>query len=159
MELTFAPKGRLQIDDARLVYKNFRGEGGKYNREGDRNFAVVIPNEEMAEELKKEGWNVKIKEPKEADDMPFMYLPVKIKFSEYGPNVYLISGQRRNRITEETVAMLDNIEIANVDLDIRPYDWEVSGSTGRTAYLEAMEITQNIDRFAQRYAEEEYPEE
>ena len=159
MELTFAPKGRLQIDDARLVYKNFRGEGGKYNREGDRNFAVVIPNEEMAEELKQEGWNVKIKEPKEAGDMPFMYLPVKIKFREYGPNVYLVSGQRRNRITEETVAMLDNIEIANADLDIRPYDWEVSGSTGRTAYLEAMEVTQNIDRFAQRYAEEEYPEE
>ena len=28
MELYFAPRGILQIDNARLVFKNFRGEGG-----------------------------------------------------------------------------------------------------------------------------------
>ena len=48
---------------------------------------------------------------------------------------------------------LDNIDIVNVSLDIRAYDWEVNGKTGRTAYLQAMEVTQNIDRFAAKYAE------
>ena len=159
MRLTFAPRGILQIDDARIMFRNFRGEGDKFNREGDRNFVLIIPNEEIAEALVKEGWNVKIKDPREEGDCPFMYLPVKVKFNERGPQVYLITDNRRNRLDEETVAMLDDIDILSVNLDIRPYDWEVNGKTGRTAYLQAIEVFQEIDRFAARYAEEENPRE
>lgn len=159
MELTFAPRGILQIDDARIAFRNFRGEGDKFNREGDRNFVLIIPTEEIADALTKEGWNVKIRDPLEEGDTPFMYLPVKVKFNDRGPQVYLVTGGRRNRLDEETVAMLDDIDIINVNLDIRPYDWEVNGKTGRTAYLQAIEVFQEIDRFAARYAEEESPRE
>lgn len=159
MELTFAPRGILQIDDARIAFRNFRGEGDKFNREGDRNFVLIIPTEEIADALTKEGWNVKIRDPREEGDTPFMYLPVKVKFNDRGPQVYLVTGGRRNRLDEETVAMLDDIDIINVNLDIRPYDWEVNGKTGRTAYLQAIEVFQEIDRFAARYAEEENPRE
>ena len=89
MNITFAPRGILQIDVARIIYRNFSGAASKFNREGDRNFAVIIPTEEQANALINEGWNVKIKPPREDGDMPFMYLPVKIKFSDRGPNVYL----------------------------------------------------------------------
>ena len=51
MELTIAPRGILQINDARIVFRNFSGEGGPYNRDGDRNFALVIPNEDIADTL------------------------------------------------------------------------------------------------------------
>lgn len=159
MELTFAPRGILQIDDARIVYRNFRGEGGKFNREGDRNFAVVIQNQELADELLDRGWNVKIKEPKDEGDEPFRYISVKVKFNDRGPQVYLRTGDRVNRLDEETVAMLDDIDILSANLDIRPYDWDVNGKTGRTAYLQSIEVIQEIDRFAARYAEEEHPEE
>ena len=159
MELTFAPRGILQIDDARIAFRNFRGEGDKFNREGDRNFVLIIPTEEIADALTKEGWNVKIRDPREECDTPFMYLPVKVKFNDRGPQVYLVTGNRRNRLDEGTVAMLDDIDIINVNLDIRPYDWEVNGKTGRTAYLQAIEVFQEIDRFAARYAEEDGPRE
>lgn len=159
MELTFAPKGILQIDDARIIYRNFRGEGGKFNREGDRNFAVVIPKQELTDELRNRGWNVKIKPPKDEEDSPFMYLPVKVKFNDRGPQVYLRTGDRVNRLDEETISILDDINIRSVDLDIRPYDWDVNGKSGRTAYLQSIEVIQEIDRFAARYAEEESPEE
>ena len=94
MEITFAPKDILQIDDARIVYRNFSGTGSKFNREGDRNFAVVIPDQDIADELVNRGWNVKIKPPRDEDDTPFMFLPVKIKFNERGPKVYLQSGDK-----------------------------------------------------------------
>ena len=159
MELVFAPRGILQIDDARIMFRNFRGEGDRFNREGDRNFVLIIPNEDIADALAKEGWNVKIKDPREEGDAPFMYLPVKVKFNDRGPQVYLITGNRHNRLTEESVGMLDDIDIASVNMDIRPYDWEVNGKTGRTAYLQSIEVFQEIDRFAARYAEEENPRE
>ena len=159
MELVFAPRGILQIDDARIMFRNFRGEGDRFNREGDRNFVLIIPNEDIADALAKEGWNVKIKDPREEGDAPFMYLPVKVKFNDRGPQVYLVTGNRHNRLTEESVGMLDDIDIASVNMDIRPYDWEVNGKTGRTAYLQSIEVFQEIDRFAARYAEEENPRE
>lgn len=158
MELTFAPRGILQIDDARIIYRNFRGEGGKFNREGDRNFALVIPTEDMADALVKEGWNVKIKPPRDEEDSPFMYLPIKVKFNDRGPQIYLVTGNHRNKLDEEAVPMLDEIDISSVNLDIRPYDWEINGATGRTAYLQSMEVIQEIDRFAAAYAAEESPE-
>ena len=147
MELTFAPRGILQIDDARIIYRNFSGEGSKYNREGDRNFSVLIDDQEIADRLIEDGWNIKIKPPRDEDDIAFMHLPVKMKFNDRGPNVYLQSGRNRRRLDEESVSILDNVDIVSVDLDIRPYDWEVNGKTGRTAYVHSICVTQEVDRF------------
>lgn len=159
MNVTFAPRGILQIDDARIIYRNFSGVGSKFNREGDRNFAVYIPDEDIAEELKERGWNVKIKPPREDGDDPFMFLPVKIKFNDRGPSVYLVTGNKKTPLNENTVSCLDDIDILSVDLDIRPYDWEVNDKTGRTAYLQSIWVTQEVDRFASRMMDDEYPEE
>lgn len=159
MNVTFAPRGILQIDDARIIYRNFSGVGSKFNREGDRNFAVYIPDEDMANELKERGWNVKIKPPREDGDDPFMFLPVKIKFNDRGPSVYLVTGNKKTPLNENTVSCLDDIDILSVDLDIRPYDWEVNNKTGRTAYLQSIWVTQEVDRFASRMLDDEYPEE
>ena len=148
MKVTFAPRGILQIDDARIIYRNFSGEGSKFNREGDRNFSLIIPDQELADKLVAQGWNVKIREPREEGDDPFIHLPVKVKFNDRGPNVYLQSGGRRFKLDEESISCLDNVDIVNVDMDIRPYDWEVNGKTGRTAYLHSMCVTQEVDRFA-----------
>ena len=154
MNITFAPRGILQIDDASIIYRNFAGVGSKFNREGDRNFAVHIPDTELADKLVEEGWNVKIKDPKEEGDLPFMFLPVKIKFNDRGPVVYLKTSRKMVKLDEESISCLDNIDILGVDLDIRPYDWEVNGKTGRTAYLQSICVTQDVDRFAARYEEE-----
>ena len=153
MIITYAPKDILQIDNARLIYRNFAGAGSKFNREGDRNFAIIIEDQETANKLAELGWNVKIKPPRDADDEPFMFLPVKVKFNDRGPNVYLISGDNRVTLDEESVECLDDVDILNVDLDIRPYDWEVNGKSGRTAYLQSICVTQEVDRFAARVAE------
>jgi hypothetical protein len=160
MHITFAPRGILQIDDATITYRNFSGVGSKYNREGDRNFSVIIEDEEVKDALIEEGWNVKVRLPREEGDTPFMHLPVKVKFNDRGPRVYLKTGNRMVQLDEESIDCLDNIDILSVDLDVRPYDWEMSdGKTGRTAYLQSIHVTQQVDRFAERYAEKTYEEE
>lgn len=148
MQITYAPKGILQIDDCRIIYRNFAGRGSKYNREGDRNFAIVIPDQETANELIDAGWNVKIKPPRNEDEDPFMYLPVKVKFNVNGPNAYLASGRKMTKLDDTTIGILDDVNISSVDLDIRPFDWVVNDKTGRSAYLQSIKVTQRIDRFA-----------
>jgi hypothetical protein len=156
MEINIRKDGFLQIENARIVFRNFAGEADKYNRAGDRNFAVVIPNQEIADELIANGWNVKIKDPREGydDDGPFMYLQVKVKFNDRGPGAYVVSGDSVTRLNEDTIGMLDDIDILSVDMDLRPYDWEVNGKTGRSAYLQVINVVQNIDRFGAMYRSE-----
>ena len=144
----------LEIEDARIIYRNFEGVASKFNREGDRNFAVIIPNDEIKDELIENGWTVKIKPPRDEEDTPFMFLPVKIKFNNRGPAAYLRSGDTVTRLNEDTIGVLDEIDIQSVDMDLRPYDWEVNDKTGRTAYLQAINVIQNIDRFGDMYSQE-----
>lgn len=163
MHLTIVAKNRhttggyLQIDDAMLIYKNFSGRGDKYNREGDRNFQVRIFDKEVADALLNDvneygvGWNVKIKDPRDEGDEPFMRLPVKVKFTDRSPKVYLIVGERHIELDEESIACLDDIEIERVDLDVRSYDDVANGKPFRAAYLDKMYVTQKVDRFVERY--------
>lgn len=151
MKINNGPRGTLIIDDARIIFRNFSGAQTQYNRKGDRNFSLVIDSEEAARKLESEGWNIKIKPPRDEDDTPLMFLPVKVKFNDYGPRVYLKSGDNFNELSEATVDTLDNIDIVSADMDIRPFDWEVNGKTGRTAYLEGITVIQQIDRFRARY--------
>lgn len=159
MKLRFEPRGVIGIDDARIIFRNFSGKPSEYNREGDRNFAVIIPDD-IADQLREDGWNVKIKQPKTDDGEPYNYLPVKVKFSDYGPSIKVISGRNRVALDETTVGQLDYMDILKVDLNLRPYDWESARfGTGRTAYLQKMYVTQHVDALEARYAEMEYPEE
>ena len=158
MNLVIAPNGVLQIDGARITFRNFAGVGTVYNREGDRNFSLIIEDEETATMLSDLGWNVKIRPPREAGDDPFMHLPVKIKFNERGPRVVLVTNGIMNELNEDTVAVLDDIDISHIDMDIRPYDWVIQEGTpresrGRTAYLQAIYVTQATDRLMDKYNE------
>lgn len=158
MHITFAPRGILQIDDARIIWRNFAGVGDKYNREGDRHFTLIVDNEELADALRNDkneygvGWNIRSKPPRDEDEDPFITMKVKVKFNGRGPNIYLKTGDAMNRLDEESIYCLDKIDIASVDLDIRPYDDIVSGKPFRAAYLQSMCVTQAVtDRFADRY--------
>lgn len=167
MKITFVepnrafPAGYLEINDARIIWKNFSGRGDRFNREGDRNFHLVIPTQEDCDLLLNDknqygdSWNVKIKPPREEGDVPFMHMLVKLKYKDgRGPNVYLMSGNKQVPLNEDTIKCLDDIDILSVDMDIRPYDDELpNGTTFRTAYLSAMRVYQRVDRFA---AEEGY---
>lgn len=164
MNVVFTQRGIVQIDGARLIYRNFSGRGTQYNREGDRNFCIVIDDQDIADKLIEEGFNVKIRQPREEGEAPFMYMKVNVKYhpktsdlARLNPTAVLISGRNRNNLDEESICCLDGIDIANADLDLSGSNWTVQGRSGRSAYLSKIYVTQELDRFAERYASEEYP--
>lgn len=157
----------VRLSDVKICFRNFRGEAGMYNDAGNRTFSIVIPDEEIAEALREDvnefgvGWNVKIKAAREEGDAPFMHLPVKVKYTDRSaPKVYLESGNNRVKLDEDTIGMLDNIDVAYCDLDIRPYDGEGRFGPHRTAYLQEIWVVQDLsrDRFASRFANNEEEE-
>lgn len=157
MKVTFAENGIAMVDDARIIWRNFSGRPSQYNREGDRNFALIIPNQETADEFLKRGWNVKIKPPREEGEAPFMFINVNVKYGgRRDPEAYLCVGKKKVDLTESTINRLDDVEIDHVIMDLRPYDWSGTGEKC-SAYLQGILVFQNVSRLTARFAEEEGP--
>lgn len=150
MNITFAPNGVLQIDDARLIYRNFSGTNGRYCKDGEGDFAVVIPDEETAKELIERGWNVTVRPPRDDGEEPFRFLKVKFKIDSKTLRVYLNSNGHTNILEKDCYGILDHIDILKADLDIRPFKWEKNGDSGISAWLNVISVTQRTDRFAER---------
>ena len=142
----------ITIEGARILFRNFRGEAGQYNAKGRRNFCVIL-DPELADKLIADGWNVKMLRPREEGDEPQPYMQVKVMYGARPPKISMISGKNRVEITEDTVDMLDWAEIENVDLVIRPYEYDVNGKTGISAYLKSMYITIVQDYLEEKYAD------
>lgn len=140
----------IVVENARLIFKNFAGEESKFNRAGNRNFCVILDGD-SAEDLRQMGWNVKALRPREDEDEPTYYLQVTVAFGNFPPKVVMISGKTKTVLDEESIDTLDYAEIANVDLIIRPYHWEVNGKEGIKAYLKTMYVTIEQDVFAGKY--------
>lgn len=142
----------LEIENARLIFRNFAGKPDKYNAKGGvRKFGVIIAPDQ-AEQLRNEGWNIKMLPPKEEDGEPLFYLSVKVQYGEFRqPNVFLISNGRKQLLDEESVASIDYAELQYVNLVIAPYYWEVNGKSGINAYLKTGYFEIVTDSFADRY--------
>jgi hypothetical protein len=141
----------IAIENARILFRNFGGRESRFNLAGRRNFCVVIPDDDMAERLSEDGWNVKRLRPKDEGDEATPYLQVAVAFNSYPPKIVLISGGNKTYLDESTVDMLDWADIQNVDLVVRPYQWEVNGTGGIKAYVKSMYVTIDQDVFAEKY--------
>lgn len=143
----------INIEGAMIIWKNFSGERDKFNP-GKRGFSVVIDDTVMADELRQEGWNVKDRPLQEgADDSEQEWtLPVKLNMNRY-TQVWLIVGNHKTLLDEDTVSQLDVVDIVNCDISIRPYEWEMNGRTGITAYVDSMYVTIRENKFAEKYAD------
>jgi hypothetical protein len=142
----------IVIENARIIFKNFSGKEGRFNREGDRNFCVVIDDPDMANKLKADGWNIKAVAPRDPAEEPLNYIPVAVSFRYNPPRVFMRTGKTQVQLTEETIGSLDNAYIETADVAIRPYNWEVSGNHGIKGYLKTLYVTIEKDEFEDKYS-------
>ena len=153
----------LQIQDARLIFKNFKGEKSPKNRDGKKTFCVVIDDEEIADRMREDGFNVR----KWRD---YDILTVRCNFRENGsgPHVVINSYSNNNgklKLTacvecdNDTVGRLDDIRYDWVDLSINPYRYEKDDeSYGYSAYLSEMYVNVIRSALEEKYAAMEGPE-
>jgi hypothetical protein len=142
------------MEGVRIIFRNFAGKEGQYNREGDRNFAVLL-DETVANAMTEDGWNIKWLKPREddEDDTRQAYLPVSVNFKGRPPRIVLITSRGRTNLDETTVETLDWVDILNVDLIVRPYEWTVNGKSGIKAYLQSIYVTIEEDPLEVKYSE------
>lgn len=157
-------RNRLYIENAEIpggTWRNFSGTerknrhtGKVINAPGKRNFTLFLPTD-LADELVREGWNVKFYPGKEEGDEPRPYMKVNVAFGgKYPPTVKLTSinsftGKKKTeKLEEEDLARLDGIRFSDAGLVIRPYEYD-EGKV--TAYLHSGFFEYEIDPITAKY--------
>lgn len=144
--------GTLVMEDARIVFRNFAGAEGMYNREGDRNFCVLL-EDDLAAEMAADGWNIKRLKPREGEEQGTAYIQVSVGFKGRPPRMVMITSRGRVELGEDECVLLDWADIDKVDLIIRPYHWNVNGRTGVKAYLKSIFVIIHEDYLELKYAD------
>ncbi len=142
------------MEGVRIVFRNFAGKEGMYNREGDRNFAVLL-DDDVAEAMSRDGWNIKTLKAREDGDDEQPYLQVSVNFKGRPPKVVMITSRGRTDLSEDEIEILDWADIRNTDLIVRPYEWTVNGKSGIKAYLKSIFVTIEEDALDLKYADVE----
>lgn len=179
---------QIRLEDSEVIYHDFRGAPSKFNPSGGRRRVsieltepVMIRNRRIEDDfhpvpiqqLIDDGWNVKtVKKREGEEDLPDRYyLECSIAFprddDRQGPKIFVVnSGDRTadgklraNLISESSIGVLDYARILRVDADINPYNWEVRGETGVTAYIDKLYVVIEKSPYDDKYASEEYPRE
>lgn len=149
-------KNNIIIENARIGFRNFSGEEGKFNPKGSRNFCVFLESD-LANTLENDGWNVRRRPAKDEYDETPPLLSVAVSFKRV-PNipplkVVMVTSRGRTELDEESISILDWADIQTCHLQIRPYDWRVNGKSGLKAYLASMVIIIAEDPLEKMYSE------
>lgn len=136
------------MENVNLIFRNFSGTPSEFNAPGDRNFGVVIPDEETADYLESCGYNVKWLKPLEEGDPPTPWMKVRIKYGRIPPHIVMVTSRGHTEMTEETVSILDSVDIVSCDIITRPYEYKEGKIS---AYVKTLYVTVDEDYLVRKY--------
>lgn len=105
-----------RVPGQNIIFKNFRGRPMQFNKEGDRNFCLIIPGSLLRDQLAARGCNIK----KLSDGTEFVNVAVRITPAEDATHIW-------------TALDLDHIDQADLTLDFVNY--EINGKRFTKIYL------------------------
>lgn len=148
----------VMMENVRIIFRNFKGEEGQYNKQGERNFGVIL-DPKLVPALVEDGWNVKFLRPREDEEgeVETPWLPVAVRYDIFPPRIVLVTSKNRETLEEHQLEMLDWADILNVDIIVRPHYWDVNGKSGLKAYVKTMYVTIQEDPLELKYAEMDTP--
>jgi hypothetical protein len=141
----------FMVENANLIFRNFTGKEGQYNREGVRNFAVTL-DPKVADRMLNDGWNVRFLASRDEGEPDTPYIQVEVNFKNRPPRVVMLTDTSRTNLDEQTVEVLDWADIRTADLIARAYEWTVNGKSGIKAYLQSLFVTIEEDALERKYA-------
>lgn len=173
-------KEQLVIEDAVIRFHNYAGLQTDFNQAGNRNFDVILPNNEMAIAMGEKGWNVKIRKPKDPEEDPYYTLNVKINMnSRYKPTFeQIVDGGDPIMYDEITLGTFDpkepkfrregkddphkipdEMKMHDIFMVINGSAWESQFGSGIKAYLDQFYFREKAPVYGDFYNREtEYEE-
>lgn len=171
-------KGKFQVDDAKVMWKNFSGNPDDFNENGGkRSFTLVLEEKDgpedvaAAQALIQFGYNVKERCSEDEDGMidpetgnvklwRYWTLNIGVGFNKEtgaGPDVFIIESGNYTKLSENTIGLLDNYKTVNNCIDVYPYFWtrnagKPSETKGIKACLSGAQFERLISsRFVENY--------
>lgn len=148
------------LEKVQIRLRNFEGKAGMYNAEGQRNFIVILPDDQQGiDALLDAGIPVKQFKPREDDEpgtIPPSFIKVKVNIdNDPMPRFVTVTdgGKTTLPANQETMIVLDWADIIEADVILNPYNWELSdGKTGVSVYLKAGYFRINEDDLEKKYS-------
>ena len=138
------------LEDITIAFRNFAGKEDVYNREGDRNFAILL-DPQTADSMLRDGWNVKYLREREEGDGQQAYIQVAVSYKNRPPKIVMITSRTMTHLTEDEVELLDWADIETADCTLNPYEWAVNGKSGVRAYLHALYVKIEEDYLQEKW--------
>ena len=170
-------KEQLVIKNAKIRFHNYAGLQTDFNQAGNRNFDVILPDNDIAVAMGEKGWNVKIRKPRDAEEDPYYTLNVRINMnSRYKPTIEQVIGRGRDNIAYDEFMLgtfdpkdpkyrrhdkddpektLDDLNLTDVFLVLNGSAWESQFGSGIKAYLDQFYFKEKAPVYGNYYDEEE----
>lgn len=156
------------LENTRFIFRtNFAGLPDEKYGSTTRYGNILIPDPEIAQELVDDGYLVKETKPREGEEAGFepkYFTRIVLNYnSDYAknnpPKVYLVEGNKRTLLDEDSVGMIDHIYILNVKVSIEESFLKKFGK--KVLYIKTMYIYHDTedDPWAAEYEDAGQPEE
>lgn len=137
------------------AYRNFSG-AAKFGKAGKRTFTILL-NEDIGKKVEERGWYIRWRDPRDDQEGRTALLDVEVRYDKYPPErVTLTTNGDESELDESNIGLLDDVDIGDCRIVLRPYNWEVNGKTGTKAYLHILNVTQKEYGTQKEYAEDEF---
>ena len=125
----------IDFSGARVVNRDF--EGAMFGPD-QRQFKVVIEDQDVLQNLIKQGAPIWCPDRRDEDDLPVGYLAVKVSYRYGAPMIALITPEGKAfKFDEKNVHELDKAWIKDVEMHVHGSSWErPNGQKGVTVYLD-----------------------